>query len=76
MNWRAEQAGTWDSLKEGGGRVEDAEGTREHAAAFGQRHQPHENAVARGPLLRLGRARHTQVPAQHLCVAVILTHAI
>ena len=59
-------AGTWDCLVEGGGRVEDTEGAGEHAAALGQRHQPHEHPIARAALLRLGCARHAQVPAQHL----------
>ena len=57
---------TWDSLSKQRGRIEDAEGAREHPTALGQRHEPHEHAVARALPGRLRRPRHAQVPAERL----------
>ena len=61
-----EQVHTWDGLGEGEGRIEKAQGAREHAAALGQRHEAQEHSVARALRRQLWRVRDAQVPRHRL----------
>jgi hypothetical protein len=66
------RAHTWDSLGEGRWRIQNTQGACEHAAALGQRHQLHENAIAGTLLGHLWRAGHAQIPAQSLCTQAVV----